>query len=311
MKKKITMVILVAALILLAACGKNNENENTNTTVTGSEAGSEAPSENEKLSDASGTVIAVHTTALCLSTESGAGYDGFIAVGEQAELTGISDKWYAIKYNGKTYYVLAKYMETADAEAGTVAETEASTAAGQSETTSDVQTPEDKNNVPDNTTGSAGNNTSLNKPAGNKNTAQQATQPAGNKNNTTGKNNTGSNTPAPTKAAVWHDPVYDTKQVWVVDKAAWTEEVKAPRQVPIYETVGYIECTCGYMTKDENEWDAHADMHMDKEEPYAYRVIGKREITGYETQYDISYINHPEEGHYESQTVLVQDGYWE
>lgn len=311
MKKKITMVILAAALILLAACGKNNENENTNPTVTGSEAGSEVASENEKLSDASGTVIAIHTTALCLSTESDAGYDGFIAVGEQAELTGISDKWYAIKYNGKTYYVLAKYMETADAEAGTVAETEASTAAEQSETISaDVQTSEDKNNVPDNTTG---NNTSLNKPAGNKNTAQQATQPEGNKNNSTGKNNTGSNTPAPTKAAVWHDPVYDTKQVWVVDKAAWTEEVKAPRQVPIYKDVEYYECTCGYIisTSSKGEWISHVDAHLDKEEACASRIITKKELTGYETQYDISYINHPEEGHFETQTVLVQDGYWE
>ena len=118
-------------------------------------------------------------------------------------------------------------------------------------------------------------------------------------------------TQAPTKAPVWHEPEYRTEQVWVVDKPAWTEEIKTPKQVPVYDLVGYIVCTCGFETRSVNEWLEHEDMHLDNEIPYAYKNEARKEIIGYKTEYDISYVEHPAEGHYETRQVLVKPGYWE
>ena len=114
-----------------------------------------------------------------------------------------------------------------------------------------------------------------------------------------------------TKAPVWHEPEYRTEQVWVVDKAAWTEEVKTPKQVPVYDWVGYYECTCGFETKDDDEFENHFRNHMFNEEPAAYRINDRWEVVGSKTEYDITYIEHPAEGHHETKQVLVREGYWE
>lgn len=118
-------------------------------------------------------------------------------------------------------------------------------------------------------------------------------------------------TPPATKAPVWHEPVYNTVPVYVIDKEAWTEEVKTEKQVPVYSFVDYIVCTCGFETTDIYVYENHADIHMDNNEPSAYKVETRKEIAGYKIEYDISYVNHPAEGHYENKQVLVSEGYWE
>lgn len=121
-------------------------------------------------------------------------------------------------------------------------------------------------------------------------------------------------TQAPTEAPVWHEPVYEIQQVWVVDKAAWTEEVTEEVQVPVYVYTDYFVCLragCGFETANDDEWIAHENMHMDNNEGYAYKVDTRKELTGYTTEYQTTYIEHAEEGHYENRRVLVREGYWE
>ena len=114
-----------------------------------------------------------------------------------------------------------------------------------------------------------------------------------------------------TKAPVWHEPVYNTVPVWVETKAAWTEEVKTEKQVPIYKNVDYIICVCGFETTDLNASKEHGYNHIRNDEPEATRVETRSEIIGYETQCEITYIDHPAEGYWSEKQILVQEGYWE
>ena len=114
-----------------------------------------------------------------------------------------------------------------------------------------------------------------------------------------------------TKAPVWHEPVYKTVPVYIVDKEAWTEEVKTEKQVPVYKSVDYIICVCGFETTDLNVSKEHGYNHIRNDEPEATRVETRCEIIGYETQYEITYIDHPQEGHWGETQILVSEGYWE
>lgn len=109
------------------------------------------------------------------------------------------------------------------------------------------------------------------------------------------------NNPDPNEGKTWHPPVY--KDVWVVDKEAWTEEV------PVYEPREYQYCsTCGKKFYGPDEDDETPAQHSER---YALAGTPHNGTIG-----DVEYIQvgtetieHPEEGHWEK--VLVQEGYWE
>lgn len=108
--------------------------------------------------------------------------------------------------------------------------------------------------------------------------------------------------PEPTTAdphagKTWHEAEYKTERVWVVDVPAHTW------QCPIYESHDASICnTCGEeITGHTSE---HMFAHMDKGENGSYRCEIVDVIVGYET------VEEPEEGHYETQTVLVREAGW-
>ncbi|MGN0004692.1 MAG: hypothetical protein ACI37Z_01765, partial [Candidatus Gastranaerophilaceae bacterium] len=108
--------------------------------------------------------------------------------------------------------------------------------------------------------------------------------------------------PEPTTAdphagKTWHEAEYKTERVWVVDVPAHTW------QCPIIESHDASICnTCGEeITGHTSE---HMFAHMDKGENGSYRCETVDVIVGYET------VEEPEEGHYETQTVLVREAGW-
>lgn len=102
------------------------------------------------------------------------------------------------------------------------------------------------------------------------------------------------NTSAPAQSASQRKWVEDTDQVWVVDKAAWTESI------PVYSTVEVSICNiCG--TDITGNTSAHAKAHMKAGEGSGHHSEVRREITGYDT------VNHAEEGHWETKVV---GGHW-
>lgn len=89
--------------------------------------------------------------------------------------------------------------------------------------------------------------------------------------------------------------VEDTQQVWVEDKAAWTE------QVPTYGTKEVSICNvCGQDITGNTS--AHAKAHMMAGEGSGHHSEVQKVVTGYTT------VNHPAEGHYETRVV---GGHWE
>lgn len=109
------------------------------------------------------------------------------------------------------------------------------------------------------------------------------------------KSESKSNTSVPAQSAPQSKWVEDTEQVWVVDKAAWTESV------PIYDTVEVSVCNiCG--TDITGNASAHAKEHMKAGEGSGHHSEVRREITGYNT------VSHKEEGHWETKVV---GGHWE
>jgi hypothetical protein len=103
------------------------------------------------------------------------------------------------------------------------------------------------------------------------------------------------NTSAPAQSASQKRWIEDTEQVWVVDKAAWTESA------PVYSTVEVSICNiCGQDVTGNTS--AHAKAHMKAGEGSGHHSEVRREITGYST------VSHPEEGHWETK---VLGGHWE
>lgn len=87
----------------------------------------------------------------------------------------------------------------------------------------------------------------------------------------------------------WHSPEYE--MIWIVDKAAWTEDI------PQYETKCRIVCGgCGAYMYTQEEVTNHPCMAGYRDEYYNVQV-------------GTTTIAHPEEGHWEEQ--LVKEGYWE
>ena len=135
-----------------------------------------------------------------------------------------------------------------------------------------MHTPPSNGNV--NTGGNSGGNTNVG--SGNTNTGT-ATKPQQQ------QQTAASVQPQPTV----HQPIY--KQQWVVDQAAWSEEV------PVWGNKGIMVCnTCGA------DISGHAGEHLDETMHGGYHSENIKIQTGTRT------IHHEEQGHYES--VLVCGG---
>jgi len=120
-------------------------------------------------------------------------------------------------------------------------------------------------------------------------------QPASSPSHSESKSETNPNTSAPAQSMPQRKWVEDTEQVWVVDKAAWTESV------PVYSSVEVSICNiCGQDVTGSTS--AHAKAHMEAGEGSGHHSEARREITNYDS------INHEEEGHWES---IAVGGHWE
>lgn len=89
--------------------------------------------------------------------------------------------------------------------------------------------------------------------------------------------------------------IEDTEQIWVEDRAAWSE------QIPIYGSKEVSICNvCGADVTGNAA--AHGKAHMLAGEGSGHHSEVQQTITGYET------VSHPAEGHYETRVV---GGHWE
>lgn len=141
--------------------------------------------------------------------------------------------------------------------------------------------------------GNSGSNTQT--PSGNStpvvSNSQTPAAPSGNNGSESGGSSTAGNQES-NAGKTWHPPVYEN--VWVVDKAAWTEEI------PKYETRCRDVCNqCG------------ADVTND---PVTHittpgTTCGGYHLEYYDVQVGTTTVNWPEEGHWEQK--LVREGYWE
>lgn len=87
-------------------------------------------------------------------------------------------------------------------------------------------------------------------------------------------------------------PVYGTEQRWVIDQAAWTETVNEP----IYENKLVWYCnTCGDDITADPEGHVDATMHGGYRSDYISVQTGTNTYT----------IDHPEQGHWESYSVVT------
>ena len=114
-----------------------------------------------------------------------------------------------------------------------------------------------------------------------------------------GSSQTSTNNSSSSKPAHTHDwqPQYSTEQKWVVDKAAWTET----KSEPIYENVPVMKCNdCGAYLNANNCWD-HIENHAINGGKGSWTDTYESQQTGTNTYT----VNHPEEGHYESYSVLT------
>ena len=137
-----------------------------------------------------------------------------------------------------------------------------------------------------------------------KNNSEETTKPNTSTPNKTPDNKTPTSTHTHTWISVYKTVTHpaETKQVWVVDKAAYTEEV------PVYETK-YVnvcnEATCAiaFYGWTQDEASAHVKAHMLVGEQGGYHKEYRDILVGHKT------VTHPEEGHYN--TVVVKEAYTE
>ncbi|WP_270457740.1 LPXTG cell wall anchor domain-containing protein [Faecalimonas umbilicata] len=107
---------------------------------------------------------------------------------------------------------------------------------------------------------------------------------------------------------VHHEAIYEDKEVWVVDKEAWDEEVRNPAK-DVYE----LHYFCNGCQKDFGS-DANGGYDAVMAHNREQMLAGNTACGGWhdgqvlvEEGYDI--IHHPEEGHYETQKVLVKEAW--
>lgn len=121
-------------------------------------------------------------------------------------------------------------------------------------------------------------------------TAATPGQPASGSSHSESKSESRPNSSAPAQSAPQRKWIEDTEQVWVVDKAAWTESI------PIYSTVEVSICNiCGQDITGNTS--AHAKTHMKAGEGSGHHSEVRQLITSYNT------VSHPEEGHWETRAA--------
>lgn len=121
-------------------------------------------------------------------------------------------------------------------------------------------------------------------------TAATSGQPASGSSHSESKSESRPNSSAPAQSAPQRKWIEDTEQVWVVDKAAWTESI------PIYSTVEVSICNiCGQDITGNTS--AHAKTHMKAGEGSGHHSEVRQLITSYST------VSHPEEGHWETRAA--------
>ena len=105
----------------------------------------------------------------------------------------------------------------------------------------------------------------------------------------------GQSAPSASQSSPQKKWVEDTQQVWVEDRAAWTESV------PVYATKEVSICNvCGADITGNTA--SHAKAHMMAGEGSGHHSEVRKVVTGYNT------VSHPAEGHYETR---VTGGHWE
>ena len=107
---------------------------------------------------------------------------------------------------------------------------------------------------------------------------------------------------------VHHEAIYEDKEVWVIDKAAWDEEVRNPAK-DVYE----LHYFCNGCKKDFGS-DANGGYDAVMAHNREQMLAGNTACGGWhdgqvlvEEGYDI--VHRPEEGHYETQKVLVKEAW--
>ena len=106
-----------------------------------------------------------------------------------------------------------------------------------------------------------------------------------------------SNSSKSTHTHNYNIPVYSSKQVYVVDQAAWTETVEEP----VYETVERSICNgCGADITGNEGTHMKENMLAGNTACGGYHSEVKQVQTGTTTRT----INHPEEGHYETESYI-------
>ena len=135
--------------------------------------------------------------------------------------------------------------------------------------------------------GTAGNSTPSSSAGGSSSGSTQPSQPAPEPTQPTEPTQ-------PSEPVHVHDwqPQYTTEQEWVVDQVAWAETVSEP----VYEQKLVWYCnTCGEDVTSNPEGHVDETMHEGYKSDYVSVQTGTNTYT----------INHPEEGHYESSSVLT------
>lgn len=131
--------------------------------------------------------------------------------------------------------------------------------------------------------GSSSSGSSSSKPSGGNSSSSSGgsgSKPSGGGSSAGGSSSGGGSEPS--KPAHTHSWQPVTEQRWVVDQAAWTEQVMVGE---------YIQCACGATFGTYNEWKAHTKA-ASSDIAHNYKVVPK-----YETVY------HDEVGHYETVTT--------
>lgn len=127
------------------------------------------------------------------------------------------------------------------------------------------------------------------------NNVAASTSNAGTSNQAASSNSSGSGGGSSQESSHTHSytiPVYGTEQKWVVDQAAWTETVSEP----IYENKLVWYCnTCGADITADPEGHVDATMHGGYKSDYISVQTGTNTYT----------IDHPEQGHWESYSVVT------
>lgn len=205
--------------------------------------------------------------------------------------------------------------EVVDNEGNKVEKNEDGTYTVKTETGETVKvTAEDVKKAPVNNTNT--NTGTNNKPANNTNSTTSkvdnntSDKPVNSNTNTDNKKpdtNTSSNANSNTSIKTWHEAEYKyvehpaetkTEQVWVVDKEAYTYEE------PVYEKTGVAICnTCG--ADITNSIADHGYNHMINGENASYHTEERKVIVDYET------ITVPEEGHWETKTIVIKEAWTE